>query len=153
MKSPHSDEVKDFLLSRQQRATASEIDWKGRREEWIDEVDRLYQKIAGELLAESIAQGLVKVSRGEKKIEEEYLGTYCAPELTLDISGETVRFSPKGRNIVGAKGRVDLVGELDAVTLVLEPAGYWSVVLSRVPRQVVALDSKTLTEALQRVMR
>ena len=153
MKSPHSDEVKDFLLSRQQRAPASEIDWKERREQWIDEVERLYQKVVGELLAESIAQGLVRVSRGEKKIEEEYLGTYCVPELNLDISGETVRFSPKGRNIVGAKGRVDLVGELDAVTLVLEPAGHWSIVLSRVPRAAVELDGKTLAEALRRVMR
>jgi predicted RNase H-like HicB family nuclease len=48
---------------------------------------------------------------------------------------------------------VDLVGEIDAVTLILEPAGDWSVVVSRVPRQVAALDGKTLAEALQRVMR
>jgi len=105
------------------------------------------------LLAGPIAQRLVTVSRGKKKIEEEDLGTYWAPELNLDISGETVRFSPKGRDIMGAKGRVDLVGELDAVTLVLEPAGHWSVVLSRVPRYVAALDSKTLAEALRKVMR
>ena len=52
-----------------------------------------------------------------------------------------------------AKGRVDLVGELDAMTLILEPAGHWSVVLSRVPRQVVTLDGKTLADALRRVMR
>ena len=88
-----------------------------------------------------------------KKIKEEYLGTYRVPELILDISGESVRFSAKGRNIIGARGRVDLVGDLDAMNLVLEPAGHWSVVLSRVPRQVVSLDGKTLAEALRRVMR
>jgi hypothetical protein len=37
--------------------------------------------------------------------------------------------------------------------LVLEPAGEWSIVLSRVPRRTAALDSKTLAEALRRVMR
>jgi hypothetical protein len=79
-------------------------------------VERLYQKVTTELLAESIAQGLVTVSRSEKKIKEEYLGTYRVPELILDISGESVRFSPKGRNIIGARGRVDLVGDLDAMT-------------------------------------
>jgi hypothetical protein len=75
------------------------------------------------------------------------------PELILDISGETVRLSPKGRNTMGANGRVDLVGELDAMTLIVDPERQWSVVLSRVPRQVVALDTKTLAEALRRVMR
>lgn len=153
MKSPQSDELKDFLLSRHEHMPANEIDWGQRRRQWIEAVERLYRKITGELLAESIAQGLVSVSRSEKKIKEEYLGTYRIPELTLDINGETVRFSPKGRNIIGARGRVDLVGDLDAMTLVLEPEGHWSVVLSRVPRRVVSLDRKTLAEALRRVMR
>jgi len=153
MKSPQSDELKEFLLSRQQQAPTSEIDWGERRRQWIGAVKRLYQKVTSELLAESIAQGLVTVSRVEKEIKEEYLGKYRVPELILNVNGETVRFSPKGRNIIGANGRVDLVGELDAMTLVLEPAGHWSVVLSRVPRHVVTLDSKTLAEALRRVMR
>ena len=153
MKSPQSDELKDFLLSRQQHTSSNEIDWNERRRQWLDAVDRLYHKVTDELLAESIAQRLVTVSHAEREIKEEFIGTYRVPELVLDIGGETVRFSPKGRNIIGAKGRVDLIGELDAMTLVLEPAGDWGVVLSRVPRQVVALDPKTLTEALRRVMR
>jgi hypothetical protein len=153
VKSAQSDELKDFLLSRQQYAPANENDWGERRRQWIDAVERLYQMVTGELLAESIAQRLVTVSRVEKEIKEEHLGTYRAPELILDISGESVRFSPKGRNIIGSKGRVDLVGELDTMTLLLEPAGHWSVVLSRAPRDVVALDGKTLADALRRVMR
>lgn len=153
MGSPQSDELRDFLLSRQQHALANEINWRERRQQWIDAVERLYQRVTGELLAESIAQRLVTVSRVDKEISEEYLGTYQVPELILEISGETVRFSPKGRNIIGAKGRVDLVGELDALTLLLEPAGHWGIVLSRVPRNVVPLDSKTLADALRRVMR
>jgi hypothetical protein len=152
VRSQQSDELKDFLLSRQ-RASTSEIDWAERRREWIDRVEQLYHKVTDELLAESIAQGLVTVSRVEKEIQEEYLGRYRVPELILDISGETVRLSPKGRNTMGANGRVDLVGELDAMTLIVDPERQWSVVLSRVPRQVVALDTKTLAEALRRVMR
>lgn len=154
MKSPQSsepDELQAFLLSRQ-HAVANEIDWRERRREWIGAVEQLYRKITGELLADDIEKGLVTVSRVVKEIKEEYLGTYEVPELILDISGQTVRFSPKGRNIVGAKGRVDLVGELDAITLILEPAGHWSVVVSRVPRHVVSLDRRALAEALPRVM-
>jgi hypothetical protein len=153
VKSSRSDELKNFLLSRHQHSPENEIDWGKRRREWIGAVKRLYQRVTGELLAESIAQRLVTVSHQEKEIKEEYLGTYRVPELILDIKGETVRFSPKGRNIIGANGRVDLVGELDAMTLLLEPVGHWTVVLSRVPRHVAALDAKTLAEALRRVMR
>lgn len=151
--SSEPDELQAFLLSRQQHAAANEIDWGERRREWIDAVEQLYRKITGELLAEDIEKGLVTVSRGAKEIKEEYLGRYRAPELILDISGQTVRFSPKGRNIIGAKGRVDLVGALDAMTLILEPTGHWSVVVSRVPRHVVSLDRRALAEALHRVMR
>jgi len=151
VESPQPDAIKDFLLSRQQHEPAGV---SGRRHlQWLDAVEQLYQKITGELLAGSIAQGLVTVSRGDKEIEEEYLGTYKVPELILDINREKVRFSPKGSHIVGAKGRVDLIGDLDSMTLILEPQGGWSIVLSRVPRQVVALDDKTLAEALRRVMR
>jgi hypothetical protein len=146
------DELQRFFLSRQQQA-ANEIDWVERRREWIDAVEQLYGKITGELLAADIDKGLMTVSRAAKEIREEYLGTYRIPELILDISGQSVRFSPKGRNIVGAKGRVDLVGELDAMTLILESAGHWSVVVSRVPRRVVPLDRRALADALPKVMR
>lgn len=155
MESPQTDAIKDFLLSRQQHASQNRIG-RRRRDQWIDAVGRLYQKITDELLAGSIKQGLVTVFRVDKSIEEEYLGTYKVPELILDINGEKVRFSPKGSNIAGAKGRVDLIGDLDSMTLILdrvERTWTWSVVLSRVPRQVAALDGKTLAEALRRVMR
>ena len=152
MRSPTSNEVTEFLLSRQHSASGSEIDWDARLREWLDAVERLYQKVK-ELLAESRGNGLVTISQVDKELQEEYLGTYKVPELVLNLGEETVRFSPKGRNVVGAKGRVDLIGELDTVTLVLEPEGHWSVVLSRVPRDVVGLDDKTLAQALRRVMR
>ena len=72
MKAPQSDEVKDFLLSRHQHAPGNENGGKELRREWIAAVKRLYQKVTGELLAESIAQGLVTVSRVQKEITEEY---------------------------------------------------------------------------------
>jgi hypothetical protein len=155
VKSPQTDEIKDFLLSRKQHASRNRIG-SHRRKEWIDAVNQLYKKITDELLAESKAQKLVTVSRVDKEIEEDYLGKYKVPELILDINGEKVRFSPKGSDIAGAKGRVDLIGDLDSMTLILdrvERTWTWSVVLSRVPRQVAALDGKTLAEALRRVMR
>jgi hypothetical protein len=148
LKSAEPDELTAFLLSRQHK-----IGWDEQRRLWLDAVEQLYQKITGELLGEAIAQKLVSVSRADKEIEEEDLGTYRIQELILDINGEKVRFSPKGRNIIGTKGRVDLLGELDSMTLLLEANGDWRIVVSRVPREELSLNRKTLTEALQRVMR
>lgn len=140
-------------MSRQVHGPANTIDWDQHRREWIDAVKKLYHKITGDLLAESIEQRLVAVSRVDKEVKEEYPGKYRVPELILDISGESVRFSPRGRNIMRTKGRVDLVGDLDSMTLILEPEGHWNIVLSRVPRHVAELDGKTLAEALRTVMR
>ena len=57
MKSPQSDELKDFLLSRHEHIPANEIDWGQRRREWIEAVKRLYRKITGELLVRFAGQG------------------------------------------------------------------------------------------------
>jgi hypothetical protein len=62
--------------------------------------------------------------------------------------------TPKGRNVVGARGRVDMRGEAGIATLVLNDAGNWGLVRQRVPTLVVeSLDEGTLLEALRRVMR
>ncbi len=140
-------------MSRQRSQGPHEIDWKQRRRDWLTAIERLYRQVTGELLADAIAQKLVSESRKKKKITEEYLGTYSVDELILDIGGEIVTFSPKGRNIIGAKGRVDLIGQLGTTTLVLDPEGQWNVVASRAPRQHAVLNRSTLADALQRLMR
>lgn len=156
MKSPHSaqpDELQSFLLSRQQQPAEGDVNWTSRRQEWVNAVEQLYHAITEDLLADSVSTGLVGVSYNEKEITEEFLGTYQVRELLLNIGGETVRFSPKGRNIIGASGRVDLIGELDSMTLILEPVGQWRLVVSRLPRRVVPLDRDALAQAFRTVMR
>jgi hypothetical protein len=66
LKSPQTDEIKDFLLPRKQHASRNRIG-SHRRKEWIDAINQLYKKITDELLAESKAQKFVTVSRVDKK--------------------------------------------------------------------------------------
>jgi len=107
-------------------------------------------------MGESIRDGTVVVDELESEVTEDFIGTYKVPQLQLTVGRDRVVFSPKGVNVIGAKGRVDLRGDRDTVTLIRTASdgdGEWRVVLQRVPKFVaVPLDESSLAEALQRVM-
>ena len=79
----------------------------------------------------------------------------CARASSPTAGDEQVRFSPVGRNIAGASGRVDVLGERGAPeVLIVQPDGRWSFVQSRQPTlKVTPFDESSLTEVLKRVMR
>ncbi len=62
------------------------------------------------MLAEPIAKGTVVLQRSPKQLTENFIGTYSVDDLILTTGDERVRFSPRGRNVAGATGRVDWVG-------------------------------------------
>lgn len=143
------------LLKKKNQAAKSHdaIDWDSRRQSYLDAVEELYRQIE-EILAESIRQGLVAVRRRPKPLTESFIGNYSVDDLILVIGDEQVRFSPRGRNIAGAEGRVDVIGERQEVTLVLQKDVGWGVVESRQPRlRIEPLSESTLSEVLRLVMR
>lgn len=141
----------DFLSKKQKPSDA--IDWDERRNTYLAAVAELYRQIET-LLAEPIQQKTIKLQRRPKNLTENYIGTYSVDDLILVIGGEQVRFSPRGRNIAGAAGRVDVVGERGEEALIVQSDSHWGVVQTRQPKLCVApFDESTLTEILQRVMR
>lgn len=143
----------EFLEKKQKRAKAGDqIDWDDRRNKYLEAVNQLYRAIEGEL-AELTARGTLTLRRRSKDLTENYIGTYSVDDLILIIGNEQVRFSPRGRNIVGASGRVDVVGERGEATLILSPDSGWESVQSRQPQlTTVPFDGSTLAEVLQLVM-
>src|ERR1039458_2111707 len=64
-------------------------------------------------------------------------------DLVLSVGDEKVTFSPKGRNVVGSQGRIDVFGESGQAMLVVQPGPRWSVVTSRSPRlKIEPLDEQ-----------
>ena len=67
-----------------------------------------------------------------------------------------MEFRPKGVTVIGAAGRVDVLGERGTVTLLkdkADSASGWTVVLQRVPiLKKAPLDRRTLQFTLERVM-
>ena len=142
-----------FQKKQRQSRTAASIDWDDRRDKYLAGVQDLYHQIEV-LLAEPIRQKTVTLRRRPKQLTESYIGTYTADDLILVSGDEQVRFSPCGRNIAGAVGRVDVVGERNEATLILQPDSRWGFVQTRQPTlRVVPFDKSTLTEVLQLVMR
>jgi hypothetical protein len=117
-------------------------------------VDDLYDQIEN-LLAEPISEKAVVIQRRAKELSENYIGTYKIDDLILLVGNEQVRFSPVGRNIAGASGRVDVLGECGLPEmLIVQPDGRWGFVRSRQPTlEVVPFDETSLAEVLKRVMR
>lgn len=144
----------EFLQKKQKESGGGvSIDWDDRRNKYLAALDGLYKQVEA-ILAEPIGLKSVVLQRRPKELSESYIGTYTADDLVLIVGDEQVRFSPRGRNIVGAAGRVDVVGERGEATLILQPDSQWGFVQTRQPElRVVPLNESTLAEVLQLVMR
>jgi hypothetical protein len=146
-------ELAKFLKKKHDHSgAASPIDWDDRRDKYIKAVELLYDEIRA-LLAEPIKQKIVSAQTRPKNLTENYIGTYMIDDLILTIGGEQVRFSPQGRNVVGASGRVDVVGERAEAMLVLQSDSSWKVVVARQPGpHMASLNQASLAEVLKLVM-
>jgi hypothetical protein len=128
------------------------INWDDRRDKYLAAVQDLYHQIEA-IFAQPIKLNEVTLQKRPKQLSESYIGTYSVNDLILVIDDEQVRFSPVGRNIVGATGRVDVIGERGEATLILQPDARWGFVQSRQPTLHVApFNESTLAEVLQIVM-
>ena len=143
----------DLLDKKHKQITGdSLVNWDERRDKYLAAVQNLYQQIE-EMFAEPIRQKTVLIQRRAKQLTENFIGTYTAEDLILVIGAEQVRFSPRGRNIVGAAGRVDVVGERGEAMLIVKPDLRWEFVQTRLPTlRTMAFDDSTLAEVLQLVM-
>jgi hypothetical protein len=137
---------------KKQTGAGGTINWDARRDKYLDAVDNLYGQIES-ILADPIAKKAVKLVRRTKTLAENYIGTYTVDDLILLIGGEQVRFSPAGRNVAGASGRVDVVGDRDTAVLLVQIDGRWSYIKTRQPTlRAIAFGESALAQVLQRVM-
>jgi len=147
----------DLLQEKRQRAQATAqqpgVDWDERRRTYVAAVGELYDRVQ-EMLNEPIAQQFIRLQRRPKSLTETFIGTYAIDDLLLQIGDEQVRVSPRGRNVAGATGRVDVIGERGEATLIAQPGGRWSFIAARQPvLHAVDFDEAALAQVLRLVMR
>ncbi len=143
------EQLREFFRAKREHAQPAALDLEARRDTWIGSVEALYQSIEQDYL--SGVRSELQFERSDKEVTEPGLGRYAIAELTLK---EQVIFSPKGANIVGAQGRIDVRGERGDATLVWQGDNQWSLVVSRTPKlRLIDLNAESLGEMLRGIMR
>jgi len=109
----------DFLNKQAQEKNAGkQIDWDAKRNEWIEYLDQFYKTVE-QFLSEYVENGKISYKYSEKKIIEDYIGEYSAKVIQIELGPHTIKLEPVGTNLIGAKGRVDLIGANGKVKFVL----------------------------------
>lgn len=145
------NQLQEFFHQKKQKAKP-DVDWVAKRDAWIKAVNDLFRTIEHDYL--KAVKSDVEITYPDKVVTENNIGEYHIPELILRVGDEQVLFSPKGTNLVGAKGRIDVQGDRGDATIVWQEADRWSIVAARVPAlRLVPLTADALAEILRGVMR
>ncbi len=97
---------------------APKIDWNAERREWLENLACFYRKVE-EYLAEFQNEGKVKLEKSTVTVTEDHLGQYEAECMSIQIGDDEVKLIPIGTLLLGAKGRVDMVGPAGTAKFVL----------------------------------
>ncbi|KAF3984756.1 MAG: hypothetical protein HFP81_00560 [Methylococcales symbiont of Hymedesmia sp. n. MRB-2018] len=111
---------KDFdkFISKQAEPDDTSIDWGSKKNKWINHLSNFYERIEV-FLEEYVKDGKVVHKYTEKTLFEEYIGNYSVRVLNIELGNHKVRLEPIGTILIGAEGRVDLIGANGKVKFVL----------------------------------
>lgn len=109
----------DVFINQQSTFDSShEIDWQSEKTAWLAALEDFYSKVE-EFLQPYIAQKKIHLDFGSLVLDEEGIGQYPARHASIRFGSNQIRLEPVGTNLIGAKGRVDLVGPCGTVKFVL----------------------------------
>jgi hypothetical protein len=95
-------------LSEMARQVEAPLDLSALRDEWFEAIEKLFNKILAYLDEYFQERSLSIASEGRLVIEEEDLGEYTVPIMSIKAGPMQIEVRPVGRLVVGATGRVDL---------------------------------------------
>jgi hypothetical protein len=87
--------------------------------EWRYYLDRLYDQVENDWLADYRKNGSIQCSYSTKTIFEEFSGDYDVKCLNIIFRNQKIYFDPLGTMLIGAKGRVDVLGKNGKASLIL----------------------------------
>lgn len=116
--------------------------------EWLQSIKDLFCDLSG-YLQEHVDAGKISISSGVVSINEELLGAYEAPKLTIKIGNSEAELVPIGRIILGAQGRIDLRGPYDVKKFVLVPEGLTKATIRIMSQQEAKKEANENKEPLK----
>lgn len=114
-----SRDFDEFVKHQQQgAAVAVSVDWDKQRDEWLARLNALYARVES-LLDKYLSSGQIQFKYKIVELTEEYIGSYSATQMTLWIGRKEVLLVPIGTLLIGAKGRVDVIGPAGRAEILL----------------------------------
>lgn len=111
-------ELKEILRKKKEEKVLHREGFSERKKIWIEHVEKFYEKVKV-WLAPYNEEGLINIEYEKKINEEQYIGQYEIREMELNISDEKVMFKTIGTFILGAYGRIDMIGPKGKVIFLL----------------------------------
>ena len=120
---------------------AKEFDPSKEISDFQDYIESLYSAIEG-YLDDYVKSGNIVLGRSNHSIYEERLGNYSIKTLDIKIGFNEVKLKPIGTMLIGAKGRVDIIGNRTLRRLVLVDKKLTQPTLPKVTTKVVGNSIK-----------
>lgn len=119
-----AESLEEFLRKKKRKddQLKQAVDWEKRKTWWVSKINDLYKEVQ-EWLAPLVPE-VLRIELGTMPVYEERLGSYEAPYININVDFEVVKLNPIGTIIIGAFGRIDLIGEEGSVKILLEQRGH-----------------------------
>lgn len=127
------------------RPDGPKTDWQREEEEWLRRLDDLYLRL-DTFLRPYIDAGQISISIHPIEINEEHLGSYMVPQMTINIGNKSVLLEPMGTVQVGSRGRVDVVCNRARKMMILVESGTEAQLLPSSGIGRPQISKKSLTE-------
>ena len=110
--------VKEQVARADELKFAIEIEWPERLATWQRELNQLYSDME-KYLKKYIKAGDIKKERDNITITEPNVSSYEVEQLTFFIGTEKIVARPIGTQLIGTKGRVDLISRRGSIKILL----------------------------------
>jgi hypothetical protein len=119
-----SDKFKEFVTTQieSSKSAGGELNLEKEKAMWLEKLDQLYSLVR-ESLSEYINDGSIGVDFSDVALTEELLGTYTVQEAHIRVGRQVVKLKPVGTFLIGARGRVDMIGPRGITRFTVVPPG------------------------------
>jgi hypothetical protein len=115
----NKEEFEKFLQQKTLEAKPSvEVNWEAKKATWLKRLAEFYSDV-DKYLGEYVQSGKIKLETKSISLNEDYIGQYQADSKYISIGSSLVTLKPIGTLLIGAAGRVDMVGPAGAVKFIL----------------------------------
>lgn len=138
----------DFLKQKSTEKKTLFIDKEELKKEWIESVYSLYDKIEN-WLQPFAQQNLLTISRNKVITIDEEIGNYQIQQMDIHIGTETIHLIPIARQVIGAKGRIDMESERGNIKILRTAKKEWEFIQKTIKVNMWEVNEESFKIELQ----